>query len=242
MNKIALITGASRGIGKAIALRLADDGFDIAVNYTRNSEQADEVVAQIRQSGRRALAVQADVSDPNQVETLFARVEKSLGNIDVLVNNAGIMKLQKLREADDETFDQIMDVNLKGTFNTLRLAARRLNDYGRIVNFSTSAIALALPGYAIYNASKAAVEALSQTFAKELRGKYITVNCIAPGPTCTDLFLEGKTEEQIWQLAKLSPLERLGSPEEIAHVVSFLVGPDGGWINAQVLRANGGIV
>ncbi|MDD5229310.1 MAG: SDR family oxidoreductase [Methylococcales bacterium] len=212
------------------------------MNYARNDEQANEVVAKIQQSGRRALAIQADVSDSNQVETMFSTVEQSLGSIDVLVNNAGIMKLQKVEEVDDETFNQIIDVNLKGTFNTLRLAALRLNDYGRIVNFSTSAIALALPGYAIYNASKAAVEALSYTFAKELRGRHITVNCIAPGPTCTDLFLEGKTEEQISQLAKMSPLERLGSPEEIANVVSFLVGRNGEWINAQVLRANGGIV
>ncbi|OHX37818.1 3-ketoacyl-ACP reductase [Methylomonas sp. LWB] len=241
MAKIALITGASRGIGKTVALRLAQDGFDVAVNYAANAQAADEVAAQIRLIGRQAVAVPADVSDPAQVAELFANAEQALGRIDVLVNNAGIMKLQMLAETDDAGFDDIVAVNLKGTFNTLRLAATHLNDAGRIVNFSTSAIGLALPGYAIYNAAKAGVEALSRTFANELRGRNITVNCVAPGPTDTELFFHGKTAEQVERLRKLPPLERLATPDDIAAVVAFLAGPDGGWINGQVLRANGGL-
>ncbi|WGS84652.1 SDR family oxidoreductase [Methylomonas sp. UP202] len=241
MAKIALITGASRGIGKAVALRLAQDGFDVAVNYAANAQAAEEVAAQIRLIGRQAVALPADVSDPAQVAELFANAERALGRIDVLVNNAGIMKLQMLAETDDAGFDDIVAVNLKGTFNTLRLAATHLNDAGRIVNFSTSAIGLALPGYAIYNAAKAGVEALSRTFANELRGRNITVNCVAPGPTDTELFFHGKTAEQVERLRKLPPLERLATPDDIAAVVAFLAGPDGGWINGQVLRANGGL-
>ncbi|OAI18285.1 MULTISPECIES: SDR family oxidoreductase [Methylomonas] len=241
MAKIALITGASRGIGKAVALRLAQDGFDVAVNYAANAQAAEEVAAQIRLIGRQAVALPADVSNPAQVAELFANAERALGRIDVLVNNAGIMKLQMLAETDDASFDDIVAVNLKGTFNTLRLAATDLNDAGRIVNFSTSAIGLALPGYAIYNAAKAGVEALSRTFANELRGRNITVNCVAPGPTDTELFFHGKTAEQVERLRKLPPLERLATPDDIAAVVAFLAGPDGGWINGQVLRANGGL-
>ncbi|WP_426993058.1 SDR family oxidoreductase [Methylomonas sp. CM2] len=241
MAKIALITGASRGIGKAVALRLAPDGFDVAVNYAANAQAAEEVAAQIRLIGRQAVALPADVSDPAQVAELFANAEQALGRIDVLVNNAGIMKLQMLAETDDAGFDDIVAVNLKGTFNTLRLAATHLNDGGRIVNFSTSAIGLALPGYAVYNAAKAGVEALSRTFANELRGRNITVNCVAPGPTDTELFFHGKTAEQVERLRKLPPLERLATPDDIAAVVAFLAGPDGGWINGQVLRANGGM-
>ncbi|WP_427500741.1 SDR family oxidoreductase [Methylomonas sp. MED-D] len=241
MAKIALITGASRGIGKAVALRLAQDGFDVAVNYAANAQAAEEVAAQIRLIGRQAVALPADVSDPAQVAELFANAERALGRIDVLVNNAGIMKLQMLAETDDASFDDIVAVNLKGTFNTLRLAASRLNDGGRVVNVSTSAIGLALPGYAIYNAAKAGVEALSRTFANELRGRNITVNCVAPGPTDTELFFHGKTAEQVERLRKLPPLERLATPDDIAAVVAFLAGPDGGWINGQVLRANGGL-
>ncbi|MDT4331204.1 SDR family oxidoreductase [Methylomonas sp. MS20] len=241
MAKIALITGASRGVGKAVALRLARDGFDVAVNYAANAQAAEEVAAQIRLIGRQAVALPADVSDPAQVAELFANAERALGRIDVLVNNAGIMKLQMLAETDDAGFDDIVAVNLKGTFNTLRLAATHLNDAGRIVNFSTSAIGLALPGYTIYNAAKAGVEALSRTFANELRGRNITVNCVAPGPTDTELFFHGKTAEQVERLRKLPPLERLATPDDIAAVVAFLAGPDGGWINGQVLRANGGL-
>jgi 3-oxoacyl-[acyl-carrier protein] reductase len=175
---------------------------------------------------------------------MFDTVESQLGGVDILVNNAGIMPpaLPTLAETDDETFDVLFAINVKGTFNALREAASRLRTGGRIVNFSTSVVGLALPGYAVYAATKGAVEVLTRILTRELRGRQITVNAIAPGPTATDLFLRGKTEAMIDRLAKAPPLERLGTPEDIANAVAFLVGPDGGWINGQVLRANGGIV
>jgi 3-oxoacyl-[acyl-carrier protein] reductase len=239
---VAVVTGASRGIGKAVALQLARDGFDVGVNYARDRNEADAVVAEIQKLGRRAVAVQADVAKEEDVERLFTEVEQNLGKIQVLVNNAGIMKLQKISEAKSETFDQTFAVNVRGVFNTLRQAGNRLENGGRIINFSTSAIALAPPSYGIYTASKAAVESMSYVFARELRGRRITVNCVAPGPTATDLFLHGKTKEQVEQLAKAPPLERLGEPEDVARVVSFLAGEEGAWVNGQVLRANGGII
>ena len=179
-----------------------------------------------------------------EVAALFDQAEKLFGGVDVLVNNAGIMQpgLVPLAETEDALFDKIVPINLKGTFNTLRVAAKRLRQGGRIVNFSTSVIAMGLPGYAIYAATKSAVETMTNIFAKELRGREITVNAIAPGPTATELFLKGKTDEQVAHLAKMPPLERLGQPDDIARVVSFLVGPNGGWVNGQTLRTNGGIV
>ena len=175
---------------------------------------------------------------------LFDRTETALGKVDVLVNNAGIMQpgLTPLADTDDALFDRLLAVNLKGTFNTLRAAAKRLRSGGRIINFSSSVIGLALPGYSIYAATKSAVETMTNIFAKELRGRNITVNAVAPGPTATDLFLKDKTEDQITHLAKLPPLERLAKPEDIAKVVSFLAGADGSWVNGQTLRANGGLV
>jgi 3-oxoacyl-[acyl-carrier protein] reductase len=241
-SKVAIVTGSSRGIGAAIARRLAADGFIVVVNYAGRAADADQVVKEIEAAGGRATAVQADVSRASEVAALFDRSETLFGGVDVLVNNAGIMQTMPLAETDDALFDRTVAVNLKGVFNTLRAAAKRLRPGGRIVNFSTSAIGLALPGYAIYAATKSAVETMTNIFAKELRGKNITVNAIAPGPTATDLFLTGKTEEQIAHLAKMPPLERLGVPEDIAKVVAFLAGPDAGWVNGQTLRANGGIV
>ena len=173
---------------------------------------------------------------------MFDAAEAAFGGVDVLVNNAGIMKLGAIAQNDDALFDQQISVNLKGTFNALREAARRLRAGGRIVNFSTSVVGLHLENYGVYAATKAAVEALTPILAKELRGRSITVNAVAPGPTATDLFLNGKSQELIERMAKMNPLERLGTPEDIAAVVAFLVGPDGGWINGQVLRANGGMV
>jgi 3-oxoacyl-[acyl-carrier protein] reductase len=175
------------------------------------------------------------------VKRLFDETERQLGRVDVLINNAGVLKTTPLAETSDELYEQTFGINTRGTFNTLREASARLNDGGRIVNLSSTAIALKMPGYAVYNASKAAVEALSQVFAKELRGRNITVNVVAPGPVATELFLSGKTDEQIQQFAQMPPLQRLGQPEDIAGVVAFLVGPEAGWVNGQVLRANGGI-
>ncbi len=239
--KVALVTGASRGIGAAIAQQLAVDGFAVAINYAHSRAEADALVATLQAQGHRALAVQADVADAAQVRAMFDAVEQALGRVDVLVNNAGILKPAPLADTSDALFDQTFNTNTRGTFNTLREAAQRLNDGGRIVNFSSTALALKLPGYAIYNASKAAVEALTQVFAKELRGRLITVNAVAPGPVATALFLTGKTPEQIATFAQMPPLERLGQPDDIAQVVSFLAGPQAGWVNGQVLRANGGL-
>jgi 3-oxoacyl-[acyl-carrier protein] reductase len=243
-TKVAIVTGSSRGIGAAIAKRLAADGFAVVVNYAGRAADANSVVQGIQASGGRAAAVQADVSVAAEVTALFDQAEALYGGIDVLVNNAGIMQagLVPLAETDDALFDRLVAVNLKGTFNTLRAAVKRVRPGGRIVNFSTSVVGLAMPGYSVYAATKSAVETLTHIFAKELRGRQITVNAVAPGATATDLFLNGKTDEQIAHFTKLPPLERLGRPDDIAGVVSFLVGPDGGWVNGQVLRANGGTV
>jgi 3-oxoacyl-[acyl-carrier protein] reductase len=241
-QQVALVTGASRGIGAAIAQRLACDGFTVIVNYTESAEPAEALVRKIQQAGGQALAAKADVSSPTDVRRLFDAAETAFGGIDVLVNNAGIMNLANIADADDASFDRQIAVNLKGTFNTLREAATRLRSGGRIVNFSSSVVALLQPGYAVYAATKAGVEAMTSVFAKELRGRDITVNAIAPGPTATDLFLKGKPAELVDRLSKLAPLERLGQPEDIANTVAFLAGPDAGWINGQVLRANGGII
>ncbi|GGA02329.1 SDR family oxidoreductase [Dyella caseinilytica] len=241
-QKVALVTGASRGIGAAIAQRLAADGFTVIVNYAENAAPAEALVRTIEQAGGHALAAKADVSDTADVRRLFDAAETAFGGVDVLVNNAGIMSLASIADADDASFDRQIAVNLKGTFNTLREAATRLRTGGRIINFSSSVVALLQPTYAVYAATKAGVEAMTSVFAKELRGRDITVNAVAPGPTATDLFLKGKPQEVVDRLAKLAPLERLGQPSDIASTVAFLAGPDGGWVNGQVLRANGGII
>ena len=241
-TKVALVTGASRGIGAAIAERLAHDGFAVIVNYSGSAAEADALVRAIGKTGGRALSVQADVSDPAAVRRMFDSAETSFGGIDVLVNNAGIMLLANIADTEDTTFDRLIAVNLKGTFNTLREAAKRLRKGGRIINFSSSVVGLYQPTYGVYAATKAAVEAMTHVLSKELRGRNITVNAVAPGPTATDLFLKGKSQEAIDRLAKLAPLERLGEPQDIARTVAFLAGPDGGWINGQVLRPNGGII
>ena len=240
-QKVAIVTGASRGIGAVIAQRLAEDGFAIAVNYASSATEADSLVASLQAQGYQAVAIQANVASSAEVRALFDATEQALGKVDVLVNNAGILKAVPLADTSDELFDQTLAINTRGTFNTLREAARRMNDGGRIVNFSSTTLALNLPGYAVYNASKAAVEAMTPVFAKELRGRNITVNAVAPGPVATDLFLNGKTPEQIQAFSKMPPLERLGQSGDIAQVVSFLAGPQAAWVNGQVLRANGGL-
>jgi len=241
-KKVAIVTGASRGIGAAIAERLAADGFTVVINYAGNAASAEALARSIEEKGGKALTAQADVSDADAVRRMFDAAEAAFGGVDVLVNNAGIMVLSKLADADDAHFERQIAVNLKGTFNTLREAAKRLRDGGRIVNFSTSVVGLKLETYGVYAATKAAVETMTAILAKELRGRSITVNAVAPGPTATDLFLNGKSDELIAQFSKMPPLERLGQPSDIASVVAFLAGPDAGWINGQIVRANGGVV
>jgi len=241
-DKVAIVTGAAGGIGAAVSERLARDGFIVVINYAGNVAPAEALVRKIEAAGGRALAAQADISDAAAVARMFDSAETAFGGIDVLINNAGIMNLATIADSDDALFDRHIAVNLKGTFNTLREAARRLRDGGRIVNFSSSVVGLLQPTYGVYAATKAAVEAMTSILAKELRGRNITVNAIAPGPTATKLFLNGKPQEVIDRLAKLAPLERLGQPEDIAAAVAFLSGPDGTWINGQTLRANGGII
>ncbi|MGY0558168.1 MULTISPECIES: SDR family oxidoreductase [unclassified Lysobacter] len=241
-NKVAIVTGASRGIGAAIAQRLAKDGFTVVVNYAGNAGEAEQLAGKIEAAGGKALTAQADVSDAAAVARLFDKTEAAFGGIDVLVNNAGIMRLATIADGDDTLIDSQIAVNLKGSIYTLREAARRLRDGGRIVNLSTSVVGLKLETYGVYVATKAAVEGLTGVLAKELRGRNITVNAVAPGPTATALFLDGKSPELIERMSKMNPLERLGTPEDIAAAVAFLAGPDGAWINGQVLRANGGMV
>ncbi|CAK09269.1 SDR family oxidoreductase [Rhizobium johnstonii] len=241
-GKVALVTGASRGIGAAVARRLAKDGFTVVINYSGNAAPAEELAEKIEQAGGKALTAKADVGDAEAVRRMFDAAETAFGGVDVLVNNAGIMMLSSLAEADDVNFDRQISVNLKGTFNTLREAAKRLRDRGRVINFSTSVVGLKLETYGVYAATKAAVETLTAIMAKEMRGRNITVNAIAPGPVATDLFLNGKSDELVARMAKMNPLERLGTPDDIAAAVAFLVGPDGGWINGQTLRANGGVI
>ncbi|QKH39547.1 SDR family oxidoreductase [Achromobacter pestifer] len=240
-QRIALVTGGSRGIGAAIVRRLAQDGHAVAINYASSAAAAEALADDIRAAGGRALAVRADVSRADEVRAMFDQVEAGLGRIDVLVNSAGILKMVPLAETSDELYEQTFGINTRGTFNTLREAATRLADGGSIVNVSSTTIALNLPNYSVYIASKAAVESLTQVFAKELRGRRITVNAVAPGPVATELFLNGKSPELIEHYAKMPPLERLGQPEDIANVVSFLAGPEAGWVNGQILRANGGV-
>ena len=215
-TKVAIVTGSSRGIGAAIAERLAADG--------------------------RALTERADVSDPQAVARMWDAAEAAFGGVDVLVNNAGIMRLATIADGDDALVDSQIAINLKGPINTLRVAARRLRDGGRIINVSSSVVGLYQPTYGVYAATKAGIEAMTHVLAKELRGRSITVNAVAPGPTATALFLDGKPQQVIDTLAKLAPLERLGQPQDIANTIAFLAGPDGAWINGQVLRANGGII
>jgi 3-oxoacyl-[acyl-carrier protein] reductase len=240
MSRTAIVTGASRGIGRAVAKRLAKDGFDVVVNYASNAKEADTVVTEIQSSGGRAMAIRADVGNAADVENLFAEALKAFGSVDVVVNNSGIMPLSPIGKADAGTFDKVIQTNLRGAFLVMAQAAQQVSPGGRIVAFSSSVLAKSFPTYGPYIASKAGVEGLVHVLANELRGRNITVNAVAPGPTGTELFLSGKSPEQVAELAKLAPLERLGEPEDIANVVSFLAGADGGWINSQVLRANGG--
>lgn len=240
MGKTAIVTGASRGIGREIAKRLAADGFSVVINYSGNAAKAEEVAREIENTGAKAVPVQANVDSEDDVSRLFECSKATFGQIDLVVHSAGVMQLSPIIKNDIEHFDKVIATNLRGTFLVFAKAAQYVADGGRIIALSSSVLAKSFPGYGAYIASKAGVEGLVRVLANELRGRNISVNAVAPGPVGTELFLQDKTPEQIAQLSKVAPLERLGEPIDIARVVSFLAGPDGGWVNAQVLRANGG--
>ncbi len=239
-TRTAIVTGAAKGIGAAVAKRLAADGFQTVVNYFSSATEAEKIVAVIEAAGGRARAIRADVADASAVKTLFDQAEAECGPIDVLVNNAGIIKLSPLAEVADEDYQRLVAVNLTGTFNGMREGAKRVCDGGRIISLSTSIIGHYLPNHGVYVATKAAVEAMTHVLAKELGPRGVTVNAVAPGPVATELFLTGRSEELIQRLTSDIPLGRLGQPDDIARVVSFLASPESGWINGQVVKANGG--
>ena len=241
MKKVAIITGSSRGIGRAIAIRLAHHGFAVVVNYVSDAGEAKKVVDEIRAAGNQAIAVQADVSKAVDVARLFDEAEHAFGGVDVLVNNAGVMILKPIGEMETELFERTFAINVRGTFNTLKLAANRLRWGGRIVNLSSASVALGMPMHAVFNASKAAVDALTKTVANEFRWKNITVNAVAPGPTETRRGCDGAYLDRNHQFPGMTPLEGMGTAEDVANFVAFLTGPDGGWINGQTVRSNGGL-
>jgi len=241
MTRVAIVTGGSRGIGRAAAERLAADGTAVVIVYAGNKAEADTAVEEIKAAGGQAIAAQADVADENAVAAAFELAEQTFGGVDVVVNSAGIMPLGTVADMDLEVFDRIQRTNGRGTFVVAQQAARRLRTGGALINVSSSVVGLRFPQYGAYAMSKGGVEALTLILARELRGRDITVNVVAPGPTATALFLEGKDEATIDNLAKQAPLERIGSPDDIAEVISFLAGP-ARWINGQVVRANGGII
>lgn len=241
-RRVAVVTGGSRGIGRACASVLGREGYGVVVNYASNQDEAVKAVAEVEESGGSAVAVQGDVADEAAIAAVFERAEAEFGRVDVVVHAAGRMPLSPLVDLDLDVLDSLYRTNIRGTFVVDQQAARRLRPGGSIVNFSTSVAGTSFPTYGAYAASKGAVEALTRVLARELRGRDVTVNAVAPGPTATDLFLDGKSDEQVQHLADAVPLERLGQPTDIAGVVAFLAGTDGHWINGQIVRANGGLV
>jgi len=239
--RVAIVTGGSRGIGRESAERLAADGYALVINYAGNQNEAEAAVAAVEKAGGQAIAVQADVADETAIAALFDTAEQAFGGVDVLVHAAGIMHLAPLVDLDLADLDQQLRTNVRGTFVVNQQAARRLRSGGAIINFSTSVVGLKLPTYTAYNATKGAVEALTGILAKEIGHRDITVNAVAPGPTATALFLDGKSDELIARMAAQNPMGRIGGPADIAEVVAFLAGP-GRWVNGQVIRANGGVV
>lgn len=240
-TRVALVTGASGGIGRAIAVRLAQAGMAVGVHYAGNRERAQEVADAVVAAGGQAALVVGDVADEQVMAEAFDRLTSTYGGIDVVVNTAGIMLLSPVAELDLADFDQMQRTNVRGTFVVGRLAAQHVRSGGAIINFSSSVVKLALPTYAAYAATKGAVDAMTMILAKEMRGRDVTVNAVAPGPTATPLFLDGKPQEAIDQLTAMTPLERLGRPEDIAETVAHLAGP-ARWLNGQVVYANGGVV
>ena len=241
-GRVAIVTGGSRGIGRETVGRLAADGFSLAVVYAGSKARADEAVAAVAGQGGAAIAVQADVADEKAIAGVFDQAEEAFGGIDVVVHAAGRMVLAPVVDLDLADLDEMYRTNIRGTFVVSQQAARRLRPGGAIINFSTSVVGTSFPTYGAYAASKGAVETLTMILARELRGRDVTVNAIAPGPTATDLFLDGKDEAAIARLAGAVPLERLGTPADIAGAVAFLASPAGHWVNGQNIRVNGGLV
>lgn len=240
-DKVVLITGSSRGIGAAIALKVSQAGAKVIINYAGGKEPAEKLAQEIISNGGQALAIKADVSNSAEVKNLFDESIAHFGKIDVLINNAGIMITKLIKDTTDEDFDRHFNINVKGTFNTMREAASKLADNGSIINFSTSVNRIMLPGYATYVATKSAVEQLTRVFSKEIGSRGINVNSVSPGPTNTELFTNGKSEEVIARLASLSAFNRIGETDDIANVVVFLASDEAKWINAQNIGANGGM-
>lgn len=239
---VAVVTGGSRGIGRAVVTRLARDGLAVVVGYAGNAAAADAAVAEVTAGGGRAFACRADVADETAVEALFTRAEDTYGGVDVVVHSAGRLELAPLAELDLAVLDELLRTNVRGAFVVAQQAVRRLRAGGSLVLFSTSVVGTALPGYSAYTATKGAVEAMTLIVARELRGRDVTVNTVAPGPTATEMFLDGKPAEQVERMAQAPPLQRLATAADIADVVAFLAGPPGHWVNGQTLRANGGLV
>ncbi|SDS86388.1 SDR family oxidoreductase [Actinoplanes derwentensis] len=238
-TRVAIVTGGSGGIGRAVAERLAADGIAVVVHYSGNEAKAEDAVKQIVAAGGQATAFGGDVADPAEMAALFQHATDTFGGVDVVAHTAGIMPLAPIAQTDLDTFDRIQRTNVRGTFVVSQLAARQVRAGGAIITFSTSITRLQMPTYGAYAASKGAVEAMTLVLARELRGRDIMVNTVAPGPTATPLFFEGKSEQVINHIASLNPMERLGTPEDIAEVAAFLAGP-GRWVNGQVLYTNGG--
>ena len=241
IQHVAIVTGGSRGIGRAVALRLARDGFAVIVNYTAAERDARRVIEEIETAGGKGIAVRADVAEADAFSVLFDAAEQAFGRVDVLINNAGVFTPGLIAQTHDDAFERHFAINVRGTFAGMREAARRLRDGGRIINFSSTTLALVPPGYAIYNATKAAVEAMTKVAAKEFGGRGITVNAIAPGPVETELFLEGKSIDDIQRMAGMAPQKRLGRPDDITGAVAFLVSAEADWVSGQIIRINGGI-